>query len=891
MLSSGIRQTFLDHFRSRGHEIVPSASLMPSSPNLLFTNAGMNQFVPYFLGEEKAPFARAADTQKCIRAGGKHNDLEDVGFDTYHHTFFEMLGNWSFGDYFKKEAIAFAWELLAGTWGFPKERLYATVYQPGPGEPASFDDEARGFWKEIFEKEGLDPDKHIRTGGKKDNFWMMGETGPCGPCSEIHIDLTPEGGTAGKLVNADSPWCIEIWNLVFIQFNAEPDGSFVDLPARHVDTGMGFERVAGIMATTDGFRDFSKPPSNYNSDLFTDLFAHIEERCGHRYGYSMPGKRGSLTGPELKDCAFRVIADHIRTLSFSIADGILPGNEGRNYVLRRILRRAVLFGKRLGLPDGFFAGLVPVLVGKMKDAFPGLAKQETIIGKVVAAEESAFENTLDRGLQLFEKQAADGVIGGREAFVLYDTYGFPLDLTELLARERKITVDTEGFAREMEKQRAKGRAARKKETIAVQTEAGAGPTDFVGYEPDELSGAAATIRAVLDAPGGARAVVLDRTPFYAEMGGQVGDTGTIVAPGGELVVEHTCKGPHGEFLHLVPEPPPDLPDWTGRTVEPRVDAKRRRAIQRHHSATHILNWALRTLLGDHIRQAGSLVSPDHLRFDFTHFEALAEKQIDEIERMCNEAILANQPVDWYEIPYREKPGDVIAVFGEKYGTDVRVVDIGGFSKELCGGTHVRGTGEIGLFKIVSESGIAAGTRRIIAVCGKAAYRLAEDNFNQLHHMANRLGCKPDEIEARLDALLRQRHDLEKELARLRQKEASGEADAALGNAFPLGDGLRAVVAEAAAPDPKHLRGTAAQTLGRLGEGIVVLGAATGGRISIVAVASPAAVAAGHNAGAHIRALAGALGGKGGGKPDMAMGGAPDQGQLGAALEEFRRNLQ
>ena len=891
MLSSEIRQTFLDHFRSRGHEIVPSASLMPSSPNLLFTNAGMNQFVPYFLGEEKAPFSRAADTQKCIRAGGKHNDLEDVGFDTYHHTFFEMLGNWSFGDYFKKEAIAFAWELLTGTWGFPKERLYATVYQPGPGEPASFDDEARGFWKDIFEKEGLDPDKHILTSGKKDNFWMMGETGPCGPCSEIHIDLTPDGDTAGKLVNADSPWCIEIWNLVFIQFNAEPDGSFIDLPARHVDTGMGFERVAGIIATTDGFRDFSKPPSNYNSDLFTDLFAHIEERCGHRYGYSMPGTRGSLTKPELKDCAFRVIADHIRTLSFSIADGILPGNEGRNYVLRRILRRAVLFGKRLGLPDGFFAGLVPVLVGKMKDAFPELAKQETIIGKVITAEESAFEKTLDRGLQLFEKQSADGVIGGREAFVLYDTYGFPLDLTELLARERKIAVDTEGFEREMEKQRAKGRAAQKKETIAVKTDADAEPTDFVGYEADELSGGTATVRAVLDAPENAKAVVLDRTPFYAEMGGQVGDAGRLAAPGGgELVVEHTYKGPHGEFLHLVPEPPPDLSDWTGRTVETRVDAKRRRAIQRHHSATHILNWALRTLLGDHIRQAGSLVSPDHLRFDFTHFEALTEEQIDEIERMCNEAILGNRPVDWYEIPYREKPDDIIAVFGEKYGADVRVVDIGGFSKELCGGTHVRGTGEIGLFKIVSESGIAAGTRRIIAVCGKAAYRLAEDNFNQLHHMANRLGCKPAEIEARLDALLRQRHDLEKELARLRQKEASGEAEAALDNAFPLGDGLRAVVAEAMAPDPNHLRGTAAQTLGRLGEGLVVLGAAIGGKISIVAVASPAAVKAGHSAGNHIRALAEALGGKGGGKPDMAMGGAPDQGQLSGALEEFRRSL-
>ena len=890
MLSSEIRQTFHDFFRSKDHEIVPSASLMPTSPNLLFTNAGMNQFVPYFLGEERAPFARAADTQKCIRAGGKHNDLEDVGFDTYHHTFFEMLGNWSFGDYFKVEAIAFAWQLLTETWGFPRERLYATVYQPDPGDPAAFDQEAYDEWAGIFRAAGLDPKKHVRTGNKKDNFWMMGETGPCGPCSEIHMDLTPEADTGGALVNADSPWCIEIWNLVFIQFNARPDGTFADLPERHVDTGMGFERVAGILATTDGFRDFSRPPSNYDSDLFTDLFARLEEQCGHRYAHTMPTDRDSLSGVELKDCGFRVIADHIRTLAFSIADGILPGNEGRNYVLRRILRRAILFGKRLEMPDGFFADLAPVLVGKMKEAFPELGKQETVIRKALAAEETAFEKTLGRGLQLFEKQSADGTISGEEAFVLYDTYGFPLDLTELLARERGIRVDTEGFEKEMEKQRAKGRAARKRETVEVKAAADVEPSEFIGYETENLRGESARVKAVLDGPGGGKALVLDRTPFYAEMGGQVGDVGALSLDGHRLAVDDTQAGPNGEFLHLVHRPPPDLHDWEGREVEPRVDLDRRLAIQRHHSATHILNWALRELLGDHVRQAGSLVAPDHLRFDFTHYEAVGEERIDEIEHRANDAILRNGPVRWYEISYRDKPADVVAAFGEKYGATVRVVDIDGFSKELCGGTHVRQAGEIGLFKIVSESGIAAGTRRIIAVAGKAAYRLAEDNFNRLHHMATRLGCQPSETEKRLDALLRQRQDLEKELDRLRQKQAGDTAQAALSGAIDLGDGRKAVVAKAESPDPNDLRRTAARALDRLGEGLVVLGAETGEKLSVVALASPGAIEAGYPAGDQIRILAKSLGGKGGGKPDMAMGGAANNGQLDQALEEFRSGL-
>ena len=459
MKSAEVRKGYLEFFRGKGHTIVPSASLMPTSPNLLFTNAGMNQFVPIFLGQAKFPHspARAADTQKCIRAGGKHNDLEDVGFDTYHHTFFEMLGNWSFGDYFKKESIDWAWELLVGIWKFPPERLYATVYQPGPKDPAEFDSEAHGYWVEKFKSVGLDPKIHVVMGGAKDNFWMMGETGPCGPCSEVHVDLTADGKTQGKLVNQGDPRCLEIWNLVFIQFNAEPGGKFKPLPERHVDTGMGLERVAGILATTDGFQDFRKDPSNYASDLFSPIFAKIQQISGVSYGAKVPRSREEVKPEEMNDCIFRVLADHVRTLSFSIADGIVPGNEGRNYVLRRILRRAVMFGKRLKLPDGFLTELATPVIETMGGVFPELRAREKEIRSVLSGEEASFSKTLERGLAMFEKLAAGSGKGikGEDAFTLYDTYGFPLDLTQLLARERGIGVDADGFEKAMEGQRQK----------------------------------------------------------------------------------------------------------------------------------------------------------------------------------------------------------------------------------------------------------------------------------------------------------------------------------------------------------------------------------------------------------------------------------------------------
>ncbi len=930
MTSAELRQSFLDFFKGKEHAIVPSAPLMPSSPNLLFTNAGMNQFVPYFLGERKAPYKRAADTQKCIRAGGKHNDLEDVGFDTYHHTFFEMLGNWSFGDYFKKEAIQWGWELLTEVWGLPKERLYATVYKPGEGDPAEFDQEAYDFWKAIFEKEGLDPAKHIINGNKKDNFWMMGDTGPCGPCSEVHIDLTPEGDTKGSLVNADSPRCIEIWNLVFIQFNAEADGSFKPLSAKHVDTGMGFERVAGIMATTSNFTDFSKPPSNYDSDLFGDLFKHISNMSGRTYRGSVPESRDDLSGEEMNDVIFRVLADHIRTLSFSIADGILPGSEGRNYVLRRILRRAVMFGKRLDLKPGFFAELVGPLVEKMGPFFPELKEQRDVVYKVIRSEEQAFDRTLDRGLKLLDRITlranlrsvggvgsvddpsivsqeeldisneleyghidfddlrkaggvgdSSGIITGAEAFELYDTYGFPLDLTQLIARERSLSVDLAGFEAEMEKQREKARAAHKSDVISVVDEAeDVHRTQFVGYNCREIVEVETELAGVIEGED-ADYLIFKQSPFYAEMGGQVGDTGTVDLGGDVYEILDTLKDAAGHYLHKVAKDA-SYGGWVGKEAFLTVDCTRRRAIQRHHSATHLLNYALREVLGNHIRQAGSLVAPGHLRFDFSHYEALTLEQLEKVESIVNEAILANDAAQWYEIPFEDKPEDVVAVFGEKYGSVVRVVDIGGYSKELCGGTHVHSTGELGFFKIIHESAISAGTRRIEAVTGEAAYDLARSDFARLHHMANRLSCKPAELEERLTALLDQRHDLEKKLRALEQKSAA-ESGKGLLDAAVEKDGLKLLSGKVSVANPGDLRGLAVDLGKKLGPSVVVLGAAIEDKVSLVALCSDEAQAKGFKAGDLIRELAPKVGGKGGGKPDFAMGGGKDASALDSAL--------
>lgn len=889
MTSSEIRKSFLDFFNSKGHTIVPSASIMPSSPNLLFTNAGMNQFVPYFLGEEKAPFCRAVDTQKCIRAGGKHNDLEDVGFDTYHHTFFEMLGNWSFGDYFKKEAIEWAWELLTRVWGFPKERLYATVYSPAEGEPAEFDSEAYAIWEKLFKKEGMSPELHIKKCGKKDNFWMMGETGPCGPCSEIHIDLTEKGDTNGELVNSGSPYCIEIWNLVFMQFNADVDGTFRPLKNKNIDTGMGFERVAGIIATTKNFTDFTKLASNYNSDLFTDIFTHISHMSGKTYKGTLPRDPRDMSSQELTDCVFRVLADHIRTLTFSIADGIIPGNEGRNYVLRRILRRAVMYGKRLGLEYGFFTKLVEPVIQKMSPVFPELKEQKKIILKVIENEEKSFARTLDRGLQLLDHiTVTEDSISGEQAFILYDTYGFPLDLTQLIARERNLPVDEKGFEIEMSKQRERARNAQTREVISVSDGAEVEhATQFVGYESENLADFATTISAIVEAPD-ADFIIMPQTPFYAEKGGQVGDTGFIEIGGMAREVFDTKIDNAGHIMHKVRKGVIKK-DAIGSEVSATVDIMRRRAIQRHHSATHILHWAMRQVLGTHVRQAGSYVDPERLRFDFTHFEAPTPQQLREIENLANKKILENAPVIWREMPFREIPKNALAFFGEKYGAVVRLVEMGDFSKELCGGAHVSATGEIGLIKIISESAISSGTRRLEAVAGSAALHKVESMQDSLTSASRALSCKQEELVERLEKLLRARDEMERELRAFRKQNAANLAASLAEKKISAKGNVPLVASVVEIENPSLMRELAVKISKEIGDtGVVVLGAKFDTKATIVALSSAQAIEAGYKAGDIVRQIAAQIGGKGGGKPDFAQGGGSPE-NLGKAIADFAAN--
>jgi alanyl-tRNA synthetase len=898
MTSAEIRQSFLDFFARQGHTIVPSASLMPDSPGLLFTNAGMNQFVPIFLGDRApdvsrwagvrpAKDTRAADTQKCIRAGGKHNDLEDVGFDTYHHTMFEMLGNWSFGDYFKRESIEWGWELITKVWGIPAKRLFATVYAPdkSKGDPADFDREAHDIWAALFRREGLDPAVHIVNGNKKDNFWMMGDTGPCGPCSEIHFNLLPsDEETAGrKLVNAGSPRCIEIWNHVFIQFNANSDGTFSPLAAKHVDTGMGFERVAGIHATTNGFKDFSRDPSNYAADVFAPLLTKVAALSGKTYRGTVPTAREGLGEQEAVDVAFRVLADHARCVSCAIADGILPGNEGRNYVIRRILRRGILYGKKLGLQTGFFEQLVAPVVESLGAVFPELRQQQDIVRRVIRSEEESFGRTLDRGLQIFNKAAAAGAIGGATAFELYDTYGFPLDMTQLLATERGLQVDHAGFERLMEEQRKRGQASTKKVVLVAATEGESTgeqrPTEFLGY--DTLAAEAQLLEVV--AAEKDTFLVFDRTPFYAEMGGQTGDTGTIACGGATIAVTDCVKDKSGRHLHKVDgaalaAAAPQL----GTAARLSVDPERRRAINRHHSAAHLIHWALRKVLGTHVRQAGTSKTADRMRFDFSHFEAMTPAQLQEVEALVNGKVIDNARVEMFETDFDKKPEGTLAFFGEKYGKVVRVVDIGGYSRELCGGTHVTTTGEIGLIKVVAEMAIAAGTRRIEAVAGQPAYALVATREAALAAVSAQLGGGASDVVKKLESLLAHQKELERQLKAFQQKALAGLADELAAGATER-EGLKHVSAVVEVGDQEALRSLGSQVLARLGEGVVRLGATIGDKASLVAFCSPAAIKAGHQAGRIIADLAAQVGGKGGGKPDFAMGGGKEPAKLAAAL--------
>lgn len=964
MTSAEIRQSFLDFFRSKQHTLVPSSSLMPDSPNLLFTNAGMNQFVPIFLGQKPADVSkwggavpaldtRAADTQKCIRAGGKHNDLDDVGLDTYHHTFFEMLGNWSFGDYFKREAIQWAWELVVGRWKFPPERLYATVYAPEPGDPAEFDTEARDLWAELFQSAGLDPNVHIVNGNKKDNFWMMGDTGPCGPCSELHMDLTPAGDTRGSLVNAGDARCIEIWNLVFIQFNANADGSFSPLPARHVDTGMGFERVTSIIQGTKNFTDFeSAQVSNYETDIFRPIFDEIERLSGLKYGSTLPraGSTGE-TKQELIDVAFRVIADHIRTLSFAIADGIQPGNTDRNYVLRRILRRAVLYGRSLGFHEPFFYKLTDVLARTMGDVFPELRTHHTHVRHVLQIEEEAFNKTIDRGIRMFEAEVfsnalaaaahADGlamirssqafyvpdgagarseevameeiafrrgnetvasflasellagrwrdtlktppIVSGEDAFRLYDTYGFPLDLTELMARERGLGIDRDRFEALMNEQRERARAAQKKEIISVEDAVSGESAEFVGFDTLVSD---ATVRQVLR-KGDDTFITTDRTPFFAEMGGQVGDTGWIEI--GADLYEVTATVKRGNSILLKTQS--DFPDTAGH-VTLRVDADRRAAIQRHHTVTHLLHWALHEVVDRNASQKGSQVTPEKLTFDFNS-AALTPEQVRDVERLVNERILENNAVWWTEVPYSEvrNQPQIMQFFGDKYGETVRVVQIGGteegldgFSMELCGGTHARATGEIGLFRIVSEGAIAAGVRRIEAVAGLPAYVGSTTDAGRLLGIAGRLNAPIAEIEKKLDGLLASQKELEKQLRAMRQKAAAGTAQQLIGTAETI-SGIPWISAALPDHDGDALQ-SIADALKTQFDGIVVLIGTSSGAVAMVATVGKSHTSK-VQAGKLIQAMAPHVDGKGGGRPDAARGAGKNPAGVASALEAAR----
>ena len=934
MTAAQIRQSFLDFFAEKQHSIVPSASLMPQSPGLLFTNAGMNQFVPYFLGVLTPPWspARATDTQKCIRAGGKHNDLEDVGQDSYHHTFFEMLGNWSFGDYFKKEAISWAWELIVERWGFPVERLYATVYCPdkSAGDPGEFDQEAYDTWAALFAAKGLDPKVHVVNGNVHDNFWMMGETGPCGPCSELHVDLTPEGDTQGRLVNKDSDQCIEIWNLVFIQYNAESDGSFRNLPARHVDTGMGFERACAMMQCTNGFTDFSKRISNYSTDVFRPIFRKIEDISGRRYADIYPQDADESNREALRESiAFRVIADHIRTLSFSIADGILPGNSGRNYVLRRILRRAVRYGRALGLVKPFLSELVDTLVGEMGGVFPELQARSATIKEVLQREETGFNETLDRGLELFDREVSSaGRVTGDFAFKLYDTYGFPIDLTELIARERGLSVDSARFEELMEEQRRRAKAAQKKQVVRALDLRTDNVTAFTGYDEDSTE---ATVTEVHEADG-ALFVITDKTPFYAEMGGQVSDSGTLQL-GGDSVAVIGVRQIGGARAHLI-SAADGLRPAVGDRVLLSIDTAVRRAIENHHSATHLLHRALRRLISDDIAQQGSLVDVDRLRFD-VNSGAISKSDLRRVEELVNDWIAQDLPIVCREYPMSEirQHKEVCQFFGDKYGDIVRLVQVGGepgafngVSMELCGGTHAASTAQLGFFKIRSEGAIASGVRRIEAAAGAAGYAVVremlearkpemQDDLQKLARANAALAAagQPEQavpacgsdLEDRLlaardirdinrlldewngcaDALKEAAVEAEKRLKKAQAAAAAGLADALLseqlsgGNIVLSTEGGAELLTELFNGLRKRHYPAAAFLIAQDGDALM-LGAYCGEQ----------AQAAGLKAGDLIRSLAPIVGGKGGGKADMARGSGRDLAAKPALIEAAQQAL-
>ncbi|MCS3432425.1 alanine--tRNA ligase [Klebsiella sp. BIGb0407] len=857
-----IRQAFLDFFQSKGHQVVASSSLVPhNDPTLLFTNAGMNQFKDVFLGQDKRSYSRATTSQRCVRAGGKHNDLENVGYTARHHTFFEMLGNFSFGDYFKNDAINFAWELLTGEQWFnlPKERLWVTVYES--------DDEAF----EIWEKEvGVPRERIIRIGDNKgaafasDNFWQMGDTGPCGPCTEIFFDHGDHiwGGPPGS-PEEDGDRYIEIWNIVFMQFNRQADGTMQPLPKPSVDTGMGLERIAAVLQHVN---------SNYDIDLFKRLIQAVAEVTG---------------ATDLSSKSLRVIADHIRSCAFLIADGVTPSNENRGYVLRRIIRRAVRHGNMLGAQETFFYKLVGPLVAVMGSAGSALAQQQALVEQVLKTEEEQFARTLERGLTLLDEELANlkgDVLDGETAFRLYDTYGFPVDLTADVCRERNIRVDEAGFEAAMEEQRrrardASGFGADYNAMIRVD-----GASEFKGY--DNLSFNATISAIFVDGKsveqvnqGDEAVIILDKTPFYGESGGQVGDTGTLNAEGAQFVVADTQK--YGQAIgHLGKLASGSLK--VGQNIQAEVDQENRNRIRLNHSATHLLHAALRQVLGTHVAQKGSLVNDKGLRFDFSHFEAMKPAEIRAVEDIVNAQIRRNLPIETQVMDLEAaKAKGAMALFGEKYDDNVRVLSMGDFSTELCGGTHASRTGDIGLFRISAESGTAAGVRRIEAITGEGALAALHEQSDRLHDIAQMLKGDTQGLNDKVRAVLERNRQLEKELQQLKEQQASQES-ASLSNQAVDIKGVKLLVSTLSNVEPKLLRTMVDDLKNQLGSAIIVLATVVDGKVSLIAGVSKD-VTDRVKAGELVGMIAQQVGGKGGGRPDMAQAGGTDSLALPAAL--------
>jgi len=866
MNSSQVRKVFLDFFKSKEHHIVPSAPMVvKNDPTLMFTNAGMNQFKDIFLGNTQAKHLRVSDTQKCLRVSGKHNDLEEVGRDTYHHTMFEMLGNWSFGDYFKKEAIEWAWELLTDVYKIKKENLYVTVFGGDKKDGMESDQEALDFWKKLI------PEERILFGSKKDNFWEMGEVGPCGPCSEIHIDIRSDEEKAkisGKdLVNQDHPEVIEIWNLVFIEFNRLANGSLESLPARHVDTGMGFERLSMVM---QGVR------SNYDTDIFVPIINEVAKLAGVTYGKD-----------ESKDIAIRVISDHLRAIAFAIADGQLPSNTGAGYVIRRILRRAVRYGFTfLAFDEPFIYKLVDLLSNQMGDVFLELKSQKTLIEQVIKEEETAFLRTLAQGIRKFEQYIEANPdkkeVDGNFAFELFDTFGFPIDLTNLMANEKGYTVDMAGFEKGLQQQKERSRKAAAKDAEDWIEVLPGVESVFVGYNTLETQSRIIKYRKVVTKKKTVYEVVLDKTPFYAESGGQVGDTGEIVSESQTLHVTDTKKE-NNLIVHFVAEEPASV----GLVFKAKVNADNRLLITNNHSATHLMHAALRKVLGTHVEQKGSLVSAERLRFDFSHFSKMSEEEIRKVEDIVNDKIRENIAGDIKEnvaIEEAKKLG-AMALFGEKYGDKVRVVTFDqSYSVELCGGTHVKATGQIGLFKIVSESGIAAGVRRIEAVTGKKAEQFVNNHIETLNAIKSQFKNANNVVQA-VASIIDENSKLHKELEKLIKEKSAGMGEALFNEAEKVGDVL--FISSKIDMDVNSAKGLAHSLRSKADNVLVVLAMEKGGKVNLVVGVSDVLIKSGIHAGNMIREIAKFVQGGGGGQPHLATAGGKDAQGIEKAFDAAR----